>query len=253
MIPDLISDLTQLWSTVVANYPPGLIELSATIASQVIGFWIPCTLFLAFDLLFPKLSQSLKLQPAEKQPSWANIKHCIWTVFKGTALTTSFHISQQYLTKFQFTIYRISPELPPLPEYVWQLSVALLLRDVLFYSSHRGLHIKKIYPCIHKRHHKFTAPMAFAAQYAHPVEHILANILPIVLPLALMNAHILTLATFLTSQLIETSCVHSGYGFVWAKHHDLHHEKFRVNYGAIYLLDAVFGTFDHGKKKDKAL
>jgi sterol desaturase/sphingolipid hydroxylase (fatty acid hydroxylase superfamily) len=69
------------------------------------------------------------------------------------------------------------------------------------------------------------------------------------LPLALMKAHVLTLVTFLTFQLVETSCAHSGYGFVGAKSHDLHHEKFRVNYGGILLLDILFGTVDYGTAK----
>lgn len=36
--------------------------------------------------------------------------------------------------------------------------------------------------------------------------------------------------------------MHSGYDFAGARMHDLHHEKFRVNYGALGLLDWVFGT-----------
>jgi sterol desaturase/sphingolipid hydroxylase (fatty acid hydroxylase superfamily) len=142
---NIVSYLESVWKLAVLKYPPGLLEMGLTSASQVVGFWIPCTLFLAFDLLFPTTSQRLKLQPAEKQPSWANIRHCIWTVFKGTALSTVAQGVLLYLTDFQFTMYRVSSELPSMYEYVWQLTVAVFLREILFYSFHRALHIKKIY------------------------------------------------------------------------------------------------------------
>lgn len=29
-------------------------------------------------------------------------------------------------------------------------------------------------------HHKFTAPIAPSAEYAHPIEHLVANVIPII-------------------------------------------------------------------------
>lgn len=50
--------------------------------------------------------------------------------------------------------------------------------------------------------------------------------------------------------------MHSGYDFAQARKHDLHHSKFRMNYGALGVLDWVLGTDvegwdkpDKGKKK----
>lgn len=86
--------------------------------------------------------------------------------------------------------------------------------------------------------------MAFSSQYAHPVEHIAANVLPILLPPLLLKSHILTMWVFVAFQLIETSTVHSGYDFFGgaAKKHDRHHERFDVYFGGIGLLDYVLGT-----------
>lgn len=39
---------------------------------------------------------------------------------------------------------------------------------------------------------------------------------------------------------------HSGYDFAqpaFAKTHDLHHEKFTVNYGTLHFMDWMHGTF----------
>ncbi|KAH7090054.1 hypothetical protein BKA62DRAFT_586752, partial [Auriculariales sp. MPI-PUGE-AT-0066] len=91
---------------------------------------------------------------------------------------------------------------------------------------------------------RFTAPIALSAQYAHPVEHIVANLLPIALPAQILRIHALTWYAFLAAELLETSIVHSGFDFFarLAEFHDLHHELFRVNFGAVGVLDWYHGT-----------
>ena len=118
------------------------------------------------------------------------------------------------------------------------------MREALFYYSHRLLHIPYLYVRIHKKHHRFTAPIALAAQFAHPIEQIFANALPISLPPQLLGSHVLTFWIFLAYELFNTVTVHSGYDFFHnkAKMHDLHHEKFNLNYGSVGLLDWVHGT-----------
>lgn len=47
--------------------------------------------------------------------------------------------------------------------------------------------------------------------------------------------------------MLETTATHSGYDFfafpLKANMHDLHHEKFNVNFGALGFLDWWHGTF----------
>ena len=98
--------------------------------------------------------------------------------------------------------------------------------------------------------------MAFAAQYAHPVEHVVANIAPIVLPMLYWNSHIVTFCVYLGFSLVETAATHSGYDFFVfpfkANMHDLHHEKFNVNFGGIGVLDYLHGTSQlNGSQDDK--
>ncbi|KAK2765579.1 hypothetical protein FQN54_008433 [Arachnomyces sp. PD_36] len=252
-----LKEAVGFWPRICNEYPPGLIDVGVALSCQIVGFWIPSTLYLALDLTFPKFSNRHKLQSERRQPSWASIRECILQVFIGNVISTVAHLAFNYFTSnFQYSLFTISPTYPTLWELATDFIYALTLREILFYTFHRALHHPKIYGRIHKQHHKFTAPMAFSAQYAHPVEQILANIMPIVLPLALTHAHILSFALFLTSQLAETSSVHSGYDFAHARKHDLHHSKFRMNYGALGVLDWALGTDiegwdkpDGGKKK----
>lgn len=50
--------------------------------------------------------------------------------------------------------------------------------EVLFYSSHRLAHHRSLYRHVHKVHHEWTAPLALASDYCHPLEHLLVNVLP---------------------------------------------------------------------------
>lgn len=242
---DINSTLQAAWTSIVASYRPGIIEFTANILVQIVGFIIPATIYMLIDVVFPNFSQRHKIQGSRRQPTRQQILHCIKICVFNHVLSVGIHGLALYMTGFDHSFMNFDPTIPSLKTFIVDLFFGLVAREVLFYYVHRVLHHPRIYVYIHKMHHKYITPVAFAAEYAHPIEHILANVLPITLPLYLKGAHGLSIMAFVTFELWEAAADHSGYDFLKlppAELHDLHHEKFRVNYGTIGLMDWIHGT-----------
>jgi sterol desaturase/sphingolipid hydroxylase (fatty acid hydroxylase superfamily) len=54
----------------------------------------------------------------------------------------------------------------------------MIVEDFFFYWGHRILHLKSLYPYIHKLHHEYNYPISISAENAHWVEFIIANLIP---------------------------------------------------------------------------
>lgn len=144
----------------------------------------------------------------------------------------------------------LCPTLPPLPTvfvFLRDMLAFVACEEVLFYFSHRTLHHPLLYAPIHKFHHTYTAPFGIAAIYAHPVEHMLSNIIPASAGSVLMRSHPVLPMLWGVLALFNTMTVHSGYDFssflIFPSpyFHDWHHEKFNENFG-LGLLDYLLGT-----------
>ena len=139
-----------------------------------------------------------------------------------------------------------------------QFLFCLVLEDLAFYIGHSLLHTEYLYKKIHKQHHSYKSTVTWAAEHAHPLEFVFGNIIPTIL-----GSHILrekmrpvTQTFFIITRILKTSDAHSGvildYNFfrllpfsAVAKMHNLHHEKFKGNYGSYFSYwDFTFGTFN---------
>ncbi|KAJ6093437.1 hypothetical protein N7486_008726 [Penicillium sp. IBT 16267x] len=241
-----------LWSGIVESYSPQRIEFLGTLVVQVLSFWLPSIFYLCLDAIAPSFSQKHKIQPAPKQPTRRDIRRCFLVVTQNQILSSVLHLGLLFVSSKagSRSSYRVEASLPGTVEFARDFLISILMRETMFYYSHRLLHVPYFYRKIHKKHHRFTAPIALAAQFAHPIEQIFANALPISLPPQLLKSHVLTFWAFLAWELFNTATVHSGYDFFHnkAKIHDLHHEKFNLNYGSVGLLDWVHGTNKLGKR-----
>lgn len=254
----MLATVESWWAHVATTYSPATIEFVGTLILQLVTFWLPCIIYHYLPRLFPAFSERHKLQPAPKQPSAADVRDAFVTVAGNQLLGIVLHLAQlsaQQHFKGQQSTYVVTPSLPSLPILVRDVLLSLLLREILFYYVHRLFHtFPYLYRTIHKKHHRFTAPIAVAAQYAHPIEQIFANVLPITLPPQILGSHMITFWTYMGYELVNTATVHSGYDFFVgkARFHDEHHERFSLNYGSIGFLDWVHGTDKlRGKGKEK--
>ena len=151
------------------------------------------------------------------------------------------------------------------PELMVTMVMYQVMYEILFYYTHRLLHHKLLYKWIHKLHHEWTgmyfnlgylkpdsnvlikilAPISLTALYAHPIEHIISNSLPVALPIIILNTPIATSWIIITTTLIGTLGDHSGYHVPFlhsSRSHDWHHSRFNECFGVNGFLDKFHGT-----------
>ncbi|NXJ63281.1 FXDC2 protein, partial [Rostratula benghalensis] len=165
------------------------------------------------------------------------------------ALFNQFFISLPMLVPM-FSIMKwwgntFSKELPTFHWFLVELSIFTIIEEILFYYTHRLVHLPLLYKHIHKKHHEWTAPIGVVSIYAHPVEHILSNTLPVMTGPMIMGSHIVSIAVWFSLALITTSISHCGYHLPFLpspEFHDFHHLKFNQCYGVLGVLDYLHGT-----------
>jgi methylsterol monooxygenase len=128
---------------------------------------------------------------------------------------------------------------------IYYLMRMILIEEIFFYYAHRLLHQKWIYNYIHSYHHKWAEPIAVMTISAHPVEHLLSNVLP--LTVSSINVPYNLVQIWIVMATANAIIDHSGYYiFIHPNDgaHDLHHRFRTCNFGVIGLLDYLHNTVD---------
>ena len=146
-------------------------------------------------------------------------------------------------------------------DVLWQpvaILIYLALHDTYFSWSHRAMHHPKLYPATHRTHHISKQPTPWAAFCFHPWEAAISAwfipALAFIIPM-----HIGAFLFLLMLMTFNSVSNHAGWeiwpkGFldstfgkhlITARHHNLHHTRFRRNYGLYFRFwDKVMGTDD---------
>lgn len=243
-------DGQRAWEGLTARLSPAAIYVGVGFGLYLTVFW---TLGVGYMLLdryqWPAFLYRYRLQtpppgavnPKTGSPPLASaVRVVLLNQFLGTlpVLVLVFWITQRRGHAF-------AAKVPDAWELLRDLTLMVLIEEVLFYGVHFALHQRPFFARFHHVHHRFRQSIGIATHYVHPVEHFLGNLLPIFAAVLLTNAHVVTTFVWVTLAVTNAIHTHSDYNFPWmsyAADHDWHHYRARGNYGTIGLLDRIFGT-----------
>ncbi|KAK3880260.1 hypothetical protein Pcinc_015241 [Petrolisthes cinctipes] len=223
----------QVWGTFVVSY---------------VVYWTVGLIYTFMDITaWPPLLRRYKIQPGTNEPVQPGklVKCILWVNFNQIFVGVPFCVVCHYL--FQLRGCDKSPQLPTFHWVLFEFVVFILMEEVAFYYSHRLFHHRLLYKHFHKMHHEWQSPISITAIYAHPIEHVLSNMGPVLLGPLILGSHVATIWLWVSLALISTLNAHSGYHlpfFPSPEAHDFHHLKFNQCYGVLGVLDLLHGTDD---------
>lgn len=165
------------------------------------------------------------------------------------ALTVLFVYHVLWVCYYTPTI-RWAPEEVTLLNTAGSLIAFYIFYDFFYMNFHRVLHLRSLYPLVHKHHHRQKAPSRgnLDAINVHPFEFLVGEYLHL-LTIYCIPCHIYAVAFFIIAGGVLASLNHTRFDlnvpYLYAVNvHDVHHRLPESNYGQyIMLWDHIFGSY----------
>lgn len=203
---------------------------------------------------YRRLHQQIKI-PQVKKEIWYSFLGAIIFAVSGTILLICWQqgYSQLYTEIFAWDILWI-----PLSFFI-----ALFIHETYYYWLHRWMHRPNVLRQFHHIHHSSLFTSSFTSFSFHPIEAMFqAVFLPVLVLILPMHFSVL-LALIVTMsitavinhagvEVYSSSAIQSPIGrwMVGATHHDLHHLKYKCNFGLYFTFwDVWMHTEDAGFEK----
>ena len=145
--------------------------------------------------------------------------------------------------------------------YGWTYTLAssvllFVLVDALAYYAHRTLHVRALFPHVHRWHHRYVATSPFVVTAMHPVEFLTfqaVTFLPLfVIPFHYVSA-IVVFVYILVFNIVDHSGVRLESRLPWqgpSVFHDDHHAHFHCNFGQCFMIwDRLHGTLRRSDRR----
>jgi sterol desaturase/sphingolipid hydroxylase (fatty acid hydroxylase superfamily) len=130
---------------------------------------------------------------------------------------------------------------------IFDFAVAVTYENIVEYYWHRLMHLRYFYGRFHKYHHFYKSPEPFDDMYIHPLEAI-GYYFILFSPPFLFHMHYISFIGYMivmgTCGVLDHCGVAMSCGVYDTKDHDLHHEKFDLNYCfPLPIMDILHGTY----------
>lgn len=171
--------LTSWWSHLTNAYSPltltGVIIPLVTLAI----YWTHGLLHLVIDITRWSPLYKYKIQP-DKHLNVSILPTLFLTLIKVQTLVflPLCYLLGHISVTSSYGLWTDHLELPSNRTLLLHILGAALVDEIFFYTAHRLAHHRSVYQHVHKIHHQWTAPIALASDYCHPLEHLFVNVLP---------------------------------------------------------------------------
>ena len=206
--------LSLWWSDLTTSYSPLVLTGLVIPGLVLVVYWVHGLLHLVVDITrWPPLYQ-YKIQ-TNKHLDTSRLPQLFSTLARvqlGVFLPLCYLLGLLSVkTQFGLWVEEGQLSLPTNRDICLHILGFAVLDEILFYLSHRLAHHRSLYRHVHKIHHEWTAPLALASDYCHPLEHLLVNVLPNIAYAAILGCDPFSYLIWWLLGYLGSQTNHSGY------------------------------------------